>query len=94
VRRVADDDRRVKSLVVTADGRLLAEAMWRQVCEQAEVVLEMSDEESAGLALLLRRAGMRCTANGACQDDPSGPPPTRRRPDAAAARRGAGPARQ
>jgi len=69
VRRVADGDRRVKSLVVTPDGRRLADTMWRQVCEQAAAVLEMTDEERAALALLLRRAGTRCAAGAVCQGD-------------------------
>jgi DNA-binding MarR family transcriptional regulator len=67
VRRVGAGDRRVKSLFVTADGQRLAEQIWRDVCEQAEVVLAMSDEESSALILLLRRAGARCTP-GACGD--------------------------
>jgi DNA-binding MarR family transcriptional regulator len=59
-RRVAAGDRRVKSLVVTAEGRRVADRMWRQVCEHAAVVLELSDEEFSALLPLLRRAGTRC----------------------------------
>jgi len=61
VRRVADGDRRVKSLSVTAAGQRVAEQLWREVCEQAAAVLEMSDEESSAFIVLLRRAGTKCT---------------------------------
>jgi DNA-binding MarR family transcriptional regulator len=64
VRRVADGDRRVKSLFVTADGHRVAETMWREVCAQAASVLEMSDEESSELVVVLRRAGARCAGAG------------------------------
>jgi DNA-binding MarR family transcriptional regulator len=72
VRRVADRDRRVKSLCVTADGQRVADKMWRQVCAQAAGVLEMSNEESSALVLLLRRAGTKCSP-GACDWDAGGP---------------------
>jgi DNA-binding MarR family transcriptional regulator len=61
VRRVDAGDRRVKSLSVTDTGQRVAERMWREVCDQAAAVLDMSDEESAAILLLLRRAGTRCT---------------------------------
>jgi len=60
VRRVDAGDRRVKSLSVTATGQRVAQLMWREVCDRAAAVLEMSDEESSALITLLRRAGTRC----------------------------------
>jgi len=62
VRQATAADRRVKSLVVTADGRRLADDMWRQVCEHAATVLETRDEEWSVVVPLLRRVGMRCGA--------------------------------
>jgi DNA-binding MarR family transcriptional regulator len=90
VRRVAAGDRRVKSLFVTPDGQLVAEQLWRQVCEQAAALLEMGDAEWSALVPLLRRAGTRC-ATGACGREAGDGPPGGA--DAATAGRPAGRAR-
>ena len=54
-RRASSDDRRVKTLLVTARGDEVAEALWRAVRSGAMAQLGMDDEDRLALLRLLGR---------------------------------------
>ena len=54
-RQIAPNDRRVKSLVVTRDGAVLARQVWSHVLKGTHVLVGLTDEEHLTLLLLLRR---------------------------------------
>jgi DNA-binding MarR family transcriptional regulator len=54
-RQITPHDRRVKSLVVTRDGALLARKVWSHVLDRTAVLDGLTEEEHLVLLVLLRR---------------------------------------